>query len=117
MQPIGWHNESSKHQEHIFKQKHQLPKRILYSSALHPPDASISRVWKALTTSEGLALWLMPNDFQPVVGAQFTFKAGPQGDWNGIVECRVTELEVASKAQENLQICQRCYTTFRVIGR
>jgi uncharacterized protein YndB with AHSA1/START domain len=30
----------------------------------HPID----RVWAALTSSEALAAWLMPNDFQPVGG-------------------------------------------------
>jgi Activator of Hsp90 ATPase homolog 1-like protein len=35
----------------------------------HPID----RVWAALTSSEALAAWLMPNDFQPVPGHRFTF--------------------------------------------
>jgi len=56
-------------------------------------DAPVPRVWKAVATSEGLASWLMPNDFQPVVGIRFSFKTKPQGDWNGVVECEVTELE------------------------
>jgi uncharacterized protein YndB with AHSA1/START domain len=34
-----------------------------------PPEV----VWNAIATSEGLAAWLMPNDFKPVVGHQFTF--------------------------------------------
>ncbi len=32
------------------------------------------RVWAALTSSEALAAWLMPNDFQPVVGHRFAFR-------------------------------------------
>lgn len=35
----------------------------------HPP----SKVWQALTTREALAEWLMPNDFEPVVGRVFRF--------------------------------------------
>ncbi len=56
-------------------------------------NAPISRVWKALATSEGLASWLMLNDFQPIVGTRFTFRAEPQGDWNGLVECEVTQVD------------------------
>ena len=52
--------------------------------------APVSRVWDALATSEGLASWLMRNDFQPIMGTRFTFRAEPQGDWNGVVECEVT---------------------------
>jgi len=53
-------------------------------------DAPLSQVWNALATSEGLASWLMLNDFQPIVGTRFTFSAEPQSNWNGIVECEVT---------------------------
>ncbi|MEM7121382.1 MAG: SRPBCC domain-containing protein [Pseudomonadota bacterium] len=31
------------------------------------------KVWAAVATSDGLAAWLMPNDFAPVVGHAFTF--------------------------------------------
>ncbi len=60
-------------------------------------NAPISRVWKALATSDGLASWLMPNNFQPVLGTHFTFRAEPQGNWNGIIECRVTEVDELRK--------------------
>jgi len=56
-------------------------------------NAPVSRVWHALGTSEGLASWLMLNDFRPVVGTRFTFRAEPQGDWNGVVECQVTHVD------------------------
>jgi uncharacterized protein YndB with AHSA1/START domain len=54
----------------------------------HPPE----RVWKALTTAELIGRWLMPNDFEPVVGKRFTFKTRPIGDWDGIVHCEVLEV-------------------------
>jgi uncharacterized protein YndB with AHSA1/START domain len=54
----------------------------------HPPE----RVWKALTTSELIGQWLMPNDFEPVVGKRFTFKTRPIGDWDGTVHCEVLEV-------------------------
>lgn len=55
--------------------------------------APLARVWQALATPEGLSSWLMPNDFRPVVGAQFTFNAAPDGNWNGIVQCQVTDIQ------------------------
>jgi uncharacterized protein YndB with AHSA1/START domain len=55
----------------------------------HPPGT----VWKALTTSEMIADWLMPNDFEPVKGRRFTLKTKPIGNWDGVVECEVLEIE------------------------
>ena len=53
-----------------------------------PPE----KVWKALTTAELIGQWLMPNDFEPVVGKRFTFKTRPIGDWDGVVHCEVLEI-------------------------
>ena len=52
-------------------------------------------VWRALTDSALLAQWLMPNDFQPVPGHQFTFRTEPvpQHGFDGIVHCQVLDLE------------------------
>ena len=55
----------------------------------HSPD----HVWRALTDSELLAKWLMPNDIAPVVGHKFNFKSQPRGDWDGIVYCEVQIVE------------------------
>jgi uncharacterized protein YndB with AHSA1/START domain len=54
---------------------------------------SPERIWRALTRSELIAKWLMPNDFEPVVGYRFTFKTRPMGDWDGIVHCEVLQCE------------------------
>lgn len=54
----------------------------------HAPDV----IWKALTTAELIGRWLMPNDFEPIVGKQFTFQARPMGDWDGVVRCEVLEV-------------------------
>lgn len=59
----------------------------------HPPE----RVWAALTDSEALEAWLMPNDFQPVVGHKFTVKTDPAPGFDGIVHCEVLELEPPSR--------------------
>jgi uncharacterized protein YndB with AHSA1/START domain len=53
-----------------------------------PPE----KVWKALTTAELIGRWLMPNDFELVVGKRFTFKTRPIGDWDGVVQCEVLEI-------------------------
>jgi uncharacterized protein YndB with AHSA1/START domain len=55
----------------------------------HPPE----RVWAALTSSEALAAWLMPNDFVPTVGHAFTFTTKPAPGFDGIVRCQVLELD------------------------
>src|SRR5260370_37806274 len=52
----------------------------------------IERVWKALPTAELIGQWLMPNDFEPVVGKRFTFTSRPIGGWDGIVQCEMLEV-------------------------
>lgn len=52
-------------------------------------QASIQKVWEAVATSEGLAAWFMPNDFQAVVGHSFHLNAGPFG----MSPCQVTEVD------------------------
>jgi uncharacterized protein YndB with AHSA1/START domain len=54
----------------------------------YPPE----RVWHALTDSQALAEWLMPNDFRPEVGHCFQFRVKPQWGWRGIVDCEVLEV-------------------------
>src|SRR5262249_23129352 len=53
----------------------------------------VRQVWEALTSSEGLAAWLMPNDFEPRLGHRFTFQTSPDQQWSGIVQCQVVALE------------------------
>jgi uncharacterized protein YndB with AHSA1/START domain len=55
----------------------------------HPPE----KIWRALTQSSLIAEWLMENDFEPRLGAQFQFRAKPMGNWNGLVDCEVTAFE------------------------
>lgn len=50
--------------------------------------APITKVWNAVATSEGLAAWYMPNDFEPVEGRPFTLH-GPYGP----SPCKVTKVE------------------------
>ena len=55
----------------------------------HPPE----RVWRALTQGVLIEEWLMKNDFQPVVGHRFNFRATPMPHWNGVVDCQVLAVE------------------------
>jgi uncharacterized protein YndB with AHSA1/START domain len=55
----------------------------------HPPE----KVWRALTETSLLDDWLMKNDFQPVVGHRFTFRAQPVAQWNGVIDCEVLAVE------------------------
>jgi uncharacterized protein YndB with AHSA1/START domain len=55
----------------------------------HPPE----KLWRALTESPLLAQWLMQNDFEPVVGRRFQFRADPVPNWNGVVDCEVQIVE------------------------
>jgi uncharacterized protein YndB with AHSA1/START domain len=58
---------------------------------------AVDIVWKALTTAELVDQWLMPNDFKPVVGHKFNFRTKPIGDWNGVVDCEVLEVEAGRR--------------------
>jgi uncharacterized protein YndB with AHSA1/START domain len=56
----------------------------------HSPE----KVWRALTDPALLAQWLLPVvDLELEPGAAFTFKAPPQPGWDGVVNCRVLEIE------------------------
>ncbi len=59
----------------------------------HPPE----KVWRALTEGSLVKQWLMDNDFQPVVGHQFQFRATPAPNWNGIIDSKVILVEPQTK--------------------
>ena len=55
----------------------------------HPPK----KIWRALTEARLIEQWLMRNDFEPRLGAEFMFQARPMGDWDGTVRCQVTAFD------------------------
>jgi uncharacterized protein YndB with AHSA1/START domain len=55
----------------------------------HPPE----KIWCALTQGPLIEEWLMKNDFRPVVGHKFNFRAEPMPQWNGVVDCEVLIVE------------------------
>jgi uncharacterized protein YndB with AHSA1/START domain len=62
---------------------------VLEREMPHPPE----KIWRALTQGPLIAEWLMTNDFQPVVGHRFQFRATPVPGWNGIIDSEVLLVE------------------------
>jgi uncharacterized protein YndB with AHSA1/START domain len=56
-------------------------------------NAPLHVVWRALTDRELLSEWLMPNDFEPTVGHEFTLQTDPSPGFDGRVRAKVLELE------------------------
>ena len=56
----------------------------------HSPEV----VWEYLTRADLMAQWLMKNDFEPIIGYDFQFKARPMPDYHfdGIIYCKVLEV-------------------------
>jgi uncharacterized protein YndB with AHSA1/START domain len=48
----------------------------------------VEKIWRALTQGPLIEEWLMKNDFHPVVGHKFKFRATPMPHWNGVVDCQ-----------------------------
>ena len=60
----------------------------------HPPE----KVWRALTDPVLLSEWLLPVvELELQTGAAFTFTAPPQPGWDGVVNCRMLEIELHRK--------------------
>jgi uncharacterized protein YndB with AHSA1/START domain len=59
----------------------------------HPPE----KIWQALTEGQLLEQWLMKNDFRPVVGHRFSFRANPVPNWSGVIDCEVLAVEANSR--------------------
>jgi uncharacterized protein YndB with AHSA1/START domain len=62
---------------------------VIERELAHPPQ----KIWRALTDSALMAEWLMSNDFEPLIGHRFNFRAPAQPNWNGVTDCRVLSLE------------------------
>ena len=56
----------------------------------NPPEA----VWEYLTKAELIEQWLMPNDFQLILGYEFRFIVKPMPSLNldGIAYCKILEI-------------------------
>ena len=59
---------------------------------------SPQKVWRALTDPALLTEWLLPvAGLKLEPGAAFTFKTQPYPGWDGIVNCRMLEIEAQRK--------------------
>lgn len=67
-----------------------MPRKIRFE-AVYP--YAPGDVWVALTDSEALADWLMPNDFVAKVGHRFNFRTKPAPGFDGIVHSEVLVLD------------------------
>jgi uncharacterized protein YndB with AHSA1/START domain len=65
-------------------------KRDLHFEFTYPHP--VEHVWRTITSSEAISHWLMPNDFQPVVGHRFQFRTKPRPGFDGVVQCEVLEI-------------------------
>ncbi len=56
-------------------------------------------VWEFLTVPALIAQWLMPTDFEPILGQEFQFRTGPMPkvQFDGIVYCKVLEITPPKK--------------------
>ena len=60
----------------------------------HAPE----KVWRALTDPALLTEWLLPVvELELEPGAPFAFKAPPQPGWDGVVHCRILEIDAHRK--------------------
>ncbi len=57
----------------------------------------VQKVWAAVATSEGIAAWFMPNDFEAVEGYEFQLDAGPYGK----SPCKVTVIDPPNRLSFN----------------
>lgn len=56
-------------------------------------DVSAATMWRALTDSDLLGVWFMPNDFRPEVGHKFTMTTDPAPMFDGTVHIEVLEID------------------------
>jgi len=53
----------------------------------------VEKVWRAVSTREGLAVWLMDNDFEPQEGKRFALRYPPHAGGRGWINCQVVAIE------------------------
>ena len=52
-----------------------------------------AKVWEAVTDSDLLGKWYLPNDLDPEYDEEFTFRSAPEKGWNGVTYCELTHFE------------------------
>ena len=65
---------------------------------------SIDKVWDALTNPEALSEWLMASEnLKLELGQEFRFKTKPSVGFDGIVNCKIIELQSPNKISYHWQ--------------
>ncbi|RJX40494.1 SRPBCC domain-containing protein [Paenibacillus pinisoli] len=54
---------------------------------------TIEKLWAAVTDSEKLEKWVLKNNFKPIVGYKFQFRAEPNEYWDGVIDGEVLAVE------------------------
>jgi uncharacterized protein YndB with AHSA1/START domain len=54
---------------------------------------AIEHVWHAVTEPEAVAEWLMPGDFQAVVGHRFQFRCEPHPEFDGVIDVEILAVQ------------------------
>jgi uncharacterized protein YndB with AHSA1/START domain len=57
----------------------------------------IEKVWTAVSDPAALAVWLMENDFSPIVGRRFRLRHQPVAGGRGWIDCAVLAIEPPSR--------------------
>ncbi|MFF2890157.1 SRPBCC family protein [Paenibacillus sp. NPDC057967] len=60
-------------------------------------NTTIEKLWAAVTDSEKLEKWVLKNDFRPIVGHRFQFRAEPNEYWDGVINGEVLVVEPPSR--------------------
>lgn len=58
---------------------------------------SVEKLWNSLTDSEKLAKWVLTNNFKPIVGYKFQFRAEPNEYWDGVIDGEVLVVDPPSR--------------------
>lgn len=54
-----------------------------------PPE----KIWRALTEGALIKEWMLENDFKPVIGHRFKFRAPPMPQWDGVIHSEILAIE------------------------
>ncbi|RIX50226.1 SRPBCC domain-containing protein [Paenibacillus nanensis] len=71
---------------------------------------TIEKLWSALTDSKMLAKWVLENDFKPVVGHKFQFRAEPNEYWDGRIDGEVLVVEPPSRLSYTWGVGEEIHT-------
>lgn len=79
--------------------------------------SSIEQVWNALIDSDTLTKWIWDNNFKPIVGYKFQFRAEPSEWWDGIVNGEVLEVDELQKLSYTWESAGEITTVTWTLGK